>query len=420
MRKGADPMGLTIGSLPKLPDALVRNSWVKEVDVSNPGGARPDLPAGVKLEPSVRPGQVLDRVDWDSAVPLDPQFGENIAYRPDSPFLRNGRQDFTVFSGGDVSEAARELAALMTEYPAGVALTLDGLSQGQLADLVGGIGRKLDSAFAAGEVSEQEYADLNRGLDAYAEFMTEKAERERASFAVMKQTAAATKAQLRSGASEEDMADCAEQVRETWQEKLRAYLAENSYDRTALRQMIAAIRAGERLSVRLPPDAPPEKAARETASLRGAGTGAEISRMFYRDGSASLALPEIPEDAAQEAADFSMGKSVSVSVYYSPEAKRNQAWNRMSQERNTLIEQMKAEISAAGMDYFESQRFIKDSFTALYTDWMHNEPELFKVWFDWNEEDLANHAWDLTTKPEGWTDADFAFWKAYDPWGLEP
>lgn len=178
----------------------------------------------------------------------------------------------------------------MTEYPAGVALTLDGLSQGQLADLVGGIGRKLDSAFAAGEVSEQEYADLNRGLDAYAEFMTEKAERERASFAVMKQTAAATKAQLRSGASEEDMADCAEQVRETWQEKLRAYLAENSYDRTALRQMIAAIRAGERLSVRLPPDAPPEKAARETASLRGAGTGAEISRMFYRDGSASLAL----------------------------------------------------------------------------------------------------------------------------------
>lgn len=222
--KGADPMGLTIGSLPKLPDALVRNSWVKEVDVSNPGGARPDLPAGVKLEPSVRPGQVLDRVDWDSAVPLDPQFGENIAYRPDSPFLRNGRQDFTVFSGGDVSEAA----------------------------------------------------------------------------------------------------------------------------------------------------------------------------------------------------DFSMGKSVSVSVYYSPEAKRNQAWNRMSQERNTLIEQMKAEISAAGMDYFESRRFIKDSFTALYTDWMHNEPELFKVWFDWNEEDFANHAWDLTIKPEGWTDADFAFWKAYDPWGLEP
>lgn len=39
--KGADPMGLTIGSLPKLPDALVRNGWVKEVDVSNPGGARP-------------------------------------------------------------------------------------------------------------------------------------------------------------------------------------------------------------------------------------------------------------------------------------------------------------------------------------------------------------------------------------------
>ena len=82
----------------------------------------------------------------------------------------------------------------------------------------------------------------------------------------------------------------------------------------------------------------------------------DISQMFYADGSASLAIPELSEDAVQKAADFWKGKTVTVSVYYSPEAKRNQAWNQMSKERNALIEQMKADISAGRMDYFESQR----------------------------------------------------------------
>ena len=100
----------------------------------------------------------------------------------------------------------------------------------------------IDSAFAAGEISEQEYNDLNKGLDTYTDFMTEKAEKQKASFAVMKQTAAATKAKIESGASEKEMTDYAELVREKWQEKINAYLEENAYDRTALQQMISAIR----------------------------------------------------------------------------------------------------------------------------------------------------------------------------------
>ena len=61
---------------------------------------------------------------------------------------------------------------------------------------------------------------------------------------VMKQTAAETRAAIQSGASEKEMFDYAELVREKWQEKIGKYLDENGYDRTALEQMIAAVRSG--------------------------------------------------------------------------------------------------------------------------------------------------------------------------------
>ena len=78
--------------------------------------------------------------------------------------------------------------------------------------------------------------------------MTENAEKQKASFAVMKQTAAATKAKIQSGASDKEMADYAELMREKWQEKISEYLEENAFDRTALDQMIAAIRTGKMMS----------------------------------------------------------------------------------------------------------------------------------------------------------------------------
>ena len=237
-------MGLIIGQLPKLPDELVNNSWVKTIEISNQGGSQQDDVFGEKLE-GLKSGRILDHVDISGAIPLDPLFGKNIEYDLDSSFVVKGRQDFVSFSDGNVSEKAEELAARMTEYPVGVAFSLDGFSMEQLAELVGGIGKDLDSAFAAGEISEREYDALNKGLDAYAEFMTEKAEKEKASFAVMKQTAEETRAAIQSGASEKEMIDCAELVREKWQEKISKYLEENGCDRSALDQMIVAIRTGK-------------------------------------------------------------------------------------------------------------------------------------------------------------------------------
>ena len=48
--------------------------------------------------------------------------------------------------------------------------------------------------------------------------------------------------------SDKEMADYTELVREKWQEKISEYLKENAFDRTALDQMIAAIRTGKMMS----------------------------------------------------------------------------------------------------------------------------------------------------------------------------
>lgn len=48
--------------------------------------------------------------------------------------------------------------------------------------------------------------------------------------------------------SDKEMADYAELVRDKWQEKISEYLEENAFDRTALDQMIAAIRTGKMVS----------------------------------------------------------------------------------------------------------------------------------------------------------------------------
>lgn len=237
-------MALIIGELPRLPDALVNSGWVKELDVSNQGGAQQGNPvAGEKLQ-SLK-GTALDQVDLSKAIPLDSQLGQNIQYDLDSPLVVKGRQDFVTFTDENVSEKARELAARMTEYPTGVSFSIDGIGMEQLAELFGNIGKDLDSALAAGEISEQEYADLNKGLHAYSEFMTAKSEKQKVAFAVMKQTAKATDAMIRSGASQQELTDYAALVREKWQEKINEYLEDHSFDRTALYEMVAAIRGGK-------------------------------------------------------------------------------------------------------------------------------------------------------------------------------
>lgn len=63
--------------------------------------------------------------------------------------------------------------------------------------------------------------------------------------------------------------------------------------------------------------------------------------------------------------------------------------------------------------------FTQTHFKELDTDWINNKPEFFKIWFDENEEWIANKEWDKLSMPDGWSDEDFAYWKNDDPWGLK-
>lgn len=52
-----------------------------------------------------------------------------------------------------------------------------GMSTEELAEHFGGIGKRLDEAYSQGKFTEEEYDELNAGLDEYIEKMTAKSER---------------------------------------------------------------------------------------------------------------------------------------------------------------------------------------------------------------------------------------------------
>ena len=172
-------------------------------------------------------------------------FGETLSFHSNST---NNETQFTHFTDADVSQKAQELASYMTETPTGVALRLEGLSMEQIATLCGGIGKQIDDAFSKGQISQQEYEDLNKELDTYTSFITQKSELQQATWAVMRQTAEATRQKIESGASEEEMEIYAQQVKDTWKDKINAFLEENSYDKTVLDKMISLVREGKSLS----------------------------------------------------------------------------------------------------------------------------------------------------------------------------
>lgn len=159
----------------------------------------------------------------------------------DSPFV-----DFTE---SDVSAKAQELSSMMQETPVGFEINLvRGMSMQQIANVCGTIGKEMDKALTAGEISQQEYDDLSKALDSYTSFMTEKAEKKNAMLYALQKTDAAVWGKAASGASKEVVAEYAEQVRSSWPDMIQEYLKDNSYDRTILNQMIATVRAGKDLS----------------------------------------------------------------------------------------------------------------------------------------------------------------------------
>jgi len=155
----------------------------------------------------------------------------------------------TAFTGAEVSEAARGLSYLMNENDETMHAQIGfGMSREQLAEHFGSIGKQIDDAFAAGSISQQEYDDLNRGLESYTHTMTSKAERMAATWEIFKQNAQSTWELAKRGASREEMVAHAKQIRDTLQDRISQFV-ENycSIDRSALARLIQQVRAGQSL-----------------------------------------------------------------------------------------------------------------------------------------------------------------------------
>ena len=177
---------------------------------------------------------------------VQPSWGKSLSF--DTPKMSDG-SPFADFTEDEISAKAQELASLMTETPTGVEINLvRGMSISQLANLIGGIGKQIDDALTAGDITEQEYADLNNALLSYSSFMTEKAETKNAMVHVLRQTDDAIRDQFGRGASDEEVENYVEKIRGTWNDRINEFLKDNSYDRTILDQMIAAVRDGRSLS----------------------------------------------------------------------------------------------------------------------------------------------------------------------------
>lgn len=157
-------MSFIMQNLPRIPDALANTANTTYVNNSASDTAEKEptaLAAGEKLQSDN--ARYLDKLDLSGAISLDGirerlrdsltegdiAIGQGLEILDRAPL---GRQDFVTFTG-EASEKAQALAAQMAEYPRNVPISIGGLSMEQLAELCGGIGKEMDGAFAAGEIS---------------------------------------------------------------------------------------------------------------------------------------------------------------------------------------------------------------------------------------------------------------------------
>ncbi len=151
----------------------------------------------------------------------------------------------TVFTGERVSEKAETLSWLMDESKNIEEHIGFNLSPRQLAGHIGDIGRQIDGAFAAGEITGQERDELNAGLERYSENVTSQAERRDAMWGVMRQMAASTRAMVESGASDEEMAAYAKKNMDSMQERISEFVKKHTaIDRGLMAELIAKARVG--------------------------------------------------------------------------------------------------------------------------------------------------------------------------------
>lgn len=158
-------------------------------------------------------------------------------------------KESTQFTNEEVSATASNLSALMNENGVDICTkVIFGMSEEQLAEHFGNIGKQIDDAFSAGEITQQEYDDLNLGLEKYTEVIAGKAERHTAMWEVVKQNTQAIWTKFTSGMSAEEVDNRAEEIKETLHNQINKFIEEYcSIDRSLLNALITRVRSGESL-----------------------------------------------------------------------------------------------------------------------------------------------------------------------------
>lgn len=195
-----------------------------------------------KLEASIRERR------FDS---FEPGEGHGIRKLEETDYEFGGKPELsTVFTESQVSEKARDLSMLMDERAErvyaqiGFSLTID---REKLCEHFGEIGRKLDEAYSAGEITKQEYEDLNTGLQKYTETVTAREERRTAVFEVLKKRRKAMDAMMARGASQKEIEEFAKWNRETLEDSISDFIKSHSdYDRGLMAQLIERVRTGQK------------------------------------------------------------------------------------------------------------------------------------------------------------------------------
>lgn len=157
-----------------------------------------------------------------------------------------------VFTNEQVSERAEALAWLMNENNPSF-IPKDGLknslvSKEQLAQHLGDIGRRIDECFAAGEITRQEYDDLNAGLEKFTEVSTAWLEGRNAIRRFGKDMSNSIQSMRKHGASDIEIEAFAKEQRDDFHKNIDEFIRKFcAIDRDLLLKLVQQVRGGEDL-----------------------------------------------------------------------------------------------------------------------------------------------------------------------------
>ena len=157
-----------------------------------------------------------------------------------------------VFTNEQVSERAEALAWLMNENDPSF-IPKDGLTNSlvtkkQLAQHLGDIGRRIDECFAAGEITRQEYDDLNAGLKKFTEVSAAWLERQNAICRFAKDMSHSIQSMRKHGASDREIEVFAKEQWEDFHKNIDEFIRKFcAIDRDLLLKLVQRVRGGEDL-----------------------------------------------------------------------------------------------------------------------------------------------------------------------------